>query len=164
MQLIGNNEKNNYFKIDRYLVLIHIFLLTVSYIISYHYPYISNSSKNLILLLFIFITVCELIPALFITALVLTHLDKKSKFIKTKKFFLMLLYWISSFFILSFIGTSRFFYENIIFYSSIFTFIFLASIYLSMIRIAELTKETYLFILTIISIVIIYVISQNINI
>jgi hypothetical protein len=161
---MGNNERNNYFKIDLYLILIHIFLLTVSYIISYHYPYISNSSKNLILLLFIFIAVCELIPALFITAIVLPHLDKNIKFIRTKKFFLMILYWLSSFFILTFIGISRFFYENVIFYSSIFTFIFLASIYLSMICVAKLTKETYLFILTIISIVIIYVISQNINI
>lgn len=162
MQLTDNNERKNYFKIDLYLLFIHIILLSVSYAISYHYPYISNSSKNLILLLFILIAVCELIPALFITAIVLPHLDKNIKFIKTKKFFLMILYWISSFFVLTFIGTSRFFYEHVIFYSSIFTFIFFTSIYLSMIRIAKLTKETYLSIIIIICLILICVVSMSI--
>lgn len=112
MLLTGNNKRNNYFRIDLYLLSLHIILLLISYTVSYYYPYIVNSSKNLILLLFILIAVCELIPALFITGIVLPHLDQNIKFIKTKKFFLMILYWISSFFIMTFIGSSDFFYEN----------------------------------------------------
>lgn len=150
------NEKINYFRIDFYLILIHVILLSISYIIYCLYPTEPNS-KNLILLLFLFIAVCEIIPILFIIAIVLPHLDTNIKYVKIKKIFLIILYFISSFFILTFIGISSFLNENVFIHITTYTSILFISIYFSIIRFVKLTKDQYLFIISILIIFLLFI-------
>lgn len=138
------NITKNEFCIDCYLIPTHIFLLILSFWASIQFPYISTS-KDLILLLFLLISFCGLIALLLLLVGILPELKRTYKHSRLVKFFLNLLYWISTTFILIFSGITKFLHDSPAIVTVLFTVILAGSFYFSVIRESLLDKAHYIF-------------------
>ncbi|EXE74980.1 putative membrane protein [Acinetobacter sp. 1566109] len=94
-------------------------------------------------LFFMVISILGGFAGLIILAVTLPRLDRSVRNLSVNKFILALLYWISSTIIFMLFGISKFFFNNPL-VLLVFVLVFFSSIYLSVIRLADMRKKDWL--------------------
>nr|ESK36792.1 hypothetical protein F987_03605 [Acinetobacter gyllenbergii NIPH 230] len=132
----------NYYRIDIILTIIHAALLLISWTSYTVFPFI-RTKPDMSGLFFMIISILGGMIALILLAVVLPRLDQSVSQLALKKFLFALLYWISSSIFILF-GNTLLLFNQPLPCILIFSFIFLGSIYLSVIRFAHIRKQDYL--------------------
>ncbi|OBY74324.1 hypothetical protein [Acinetobacter gyllenbergii] len=133
----------NYYRIDIILTVIHAALLLISWTSYTVFPFI-RTKPDMSGLFFMIISILGGMIALILLAVVLPRLDQSVSQLALKKFLFALLYWISSSSIFILFGNTLLLFNQPLPCILIFSFIFLGSIYLSVIRLAHIRKQDYL--------------------
>lgn len=133
----------NYYRIDIILTIIHAALLLISWTSYTVFPFI-RTKPDMSGLFFMIISILGGMIALILLAVVLPRLDQSVSQLALKKFLFALLYWISSSSIFILFGNTLLLFNQPLPCILIFSFIFLGSIYLSVIRFAHIRKQDYL--------------------
>lgn len=133
----------NYYRIDIILTVIHAALLLISWTSYTVFPFI-RTKPDMSGLFFMIISILGGMIALILLAVVLPRLDQSVSQLALKKFLFALLYWISSSIIFILFGNTLLLFNQPLPCILIFSFIFLGSIYLSVIRLAHIRKQDYL--------------------
>ena len=131
-----------FYRIDAYLVLCHTLLLVIGYGLWKLYPHI-KTKPDMSGLFFMIISILGGFAGLIMLAITLPRLDRSVRNLSVNKFILALLYWVSSTVIFVLFGISKFFFNNPLILL-IFILIFFSSIYLSVIRLADMRKKDWL--------------------
>ena len=129
----------NFYRIDAYLVLCHTLLLVIGYGLWKVYPHI-KTKPDMSGLFFMIISILGGFAGLIMLAVTLPRLDRSVRNLSVNKFILALLYWISSTIIFVLFGISKFFFNNPLVLLVLFWFF--SSVYLSVIRLADMRKKT----------------------
>ncbi|WP_332605258.1 hypothetical protein [Acinetobacter sp. ESBL14] len=136
----------NYYRIDIILTVIHAALLLISWISYTVFPFI-RTKPDMSGLFFMIISILGGMIALILLAVVLPRLDQSVSQLALKKFLFALLYWISSSIIFILFGNTLLLFNQPLPCILIFSFIFLGSIYFSVIRFAHIRKQDYFIVL-----------------
>ncbi|WP_290012427.1 hypothetical protein [Acinetobacter pittii] len=132
----------NFYRIDAYLVLCHTLLLVIGYGLWKLYPHI-KTKPDMSGLFFMIISILGGFAGLIMLAVTLPRLDRSVRNLSVNKFILALLYWISSTIIFVLFGINKFFFNNPL-VLLVFVLVFFSSIYLSVIRLADMRKKDWL--------------------
>ena len=128
-----------FYRIDAYLVLCHALLLAFGYGLWKLHPHI-QTKPDMSGLFFMIISILGCFAGLIMLAVTLPRLDCSIRNLSVNKFVLALLYWISSTAIFVLFGISKFFFNNPL-VLLIFVLLFFGSVYLSVIRLADMRKK-----------------------
>lgn len=139
----------NFYKIDVYLVLCHTVLLALSFALWKIYPHI-QTKPDMSGLFFMIISVLGGIIGLIVLAVSLPRLDRTLRHPILYKLFFAFIYWISSSVILVCVGISKFFFNEPL-VLIVFVLIFFSSLYLSIIRVADMRKKDWLILIGILA-------------
>lgn len=131
-----------FYCIDTYLVLCHALLLAFGYGLWKLHPHI-QTKLDMSGLFFMIISILGGFAGLIVLAVTLPRLDRSVHNLSVNKFVLALLYWISSTTIFVLFGISKFFFNNSLILL-IFVLLFFSSVYLSVIRLADMRKKDWL--------------------
>jgi len=136
-----------FYRIDAYLVLCHTLLMAFGYGLWKLYPHI-QTKPDMSGLFFMIISILGgfaglIMLAITLPAITLPRLDRSVRNLSVNKFILALLYWVSSTVIFVLFGISKFFFNNPL-VLLIFVLVFFSSIYLSVIRLADMRKKDWL--------------------
>lgn len=131
-----------FYRIDAYLVLCHALLLACSYGLWKLYPHIPTK-PDMSGLFFMIISILGGFAGLIVLGVTLPRLDRSVRNLSVNKFVLALLYWVSSTAIFVLFGISKFFFNNPL-VLLIFVLVFFSSVYLSVIRLANMRKKDWL--------------------
>jgi hypothetical protein len=131
-----------FYRIDTYLVLCHTLLLAFGYGLWKLYPHI-QTKPDMSGLFFMIISILGGFAGLIMLAVTLPRLDRSVRNLSVNKFILALLYWISSTTIFVLFGISKFFFNNPLILL-FFVLGFFSSVYLSVIRLADMRKKDWL--------------------
>jgi len=131
-----------FYRIDAYLILCHTLLLAFGYGLWKLYPHI-QTKPDMSGLFFMIISILGGFVGLIILAVILPRLDHSVRNLSVNKFILALLYWISSTTIFVLFGISKFFFNNPL-VLLVFVLVFFSSVYLSVIRLADMRKKDWL--------------------
>lgn len=139
---MNTSSIKNFYRIDGYLVLCHTLLMSFGYGLWKLYPHI-KTKPDMSGLFFMVISILGGFAGLIILAVTLPRLDRSVRNLSVNKFILALLYWISSTIIFMLFGISKFFFNNPL-VLLVFVLVFFSSIYLSVIRLADMRKKDWL--------------------
>ena len=128
-----------FYRIDAYLVLCHSLLMAFGYGLWKLYPHI-KTKPDMSGLFFMIISILGGFAGLIMLAITLPRLDRSVHNLSVNKFILALLYWVSSSIIFVLFGISKFFFNNPLVLLVLFWFF--SSVYLSVIRLADMRKKT----------------------
>lgn len=142
------SQSKNYYRIDIIIAAIHAALLLISWISHTRFPFI-RTKPDMSGLFFMIISILGGMIALIILAVVLPRLDHSVNQLALRKFLYALLYWISSSLIFILFSNTQWLFHLPLPCIFIFAVIFLGSIYLSIIRLADIRKQDYLILLAI---------------
>ncbi|EPP3357207.1 hypothetical protein ACUN42_001619 [Acinetobacter baumannii] len=131
-----------FYRIDAYLVLCHTLLMAFGYGLWKLYPHI-KTKPDMSGLFFMIISILGGFAGLIILAITLPRLDRSVRNLSGNKFILALMYWISSTIIFVLFGINKFFFNNPLILL-VFVLIFFSSVYLSVIRLADMRKKDWL--------------------
>lgn len=137
-----NIKVQRHFRPDVYLFIAHTLLLVFSFILWKLYPYIPNK-RDMSGLFFMIISVVEGFIGIIIIAVCLPRLDRTIRHLMLSKFVLSIIYWLSSTVIFVLFGITKFF-NNSPLVLFVFVFLFLSSLYFSIIRVADMHKKDWL--------------------
>lgn len=132
----------NFYRIDAYLVLCHALLLAFGYGLWKLHPHI-QTKPDMSGLFFMIISILVGFAGLIVLAVTLPRLDCSIRNLSMNKFVLALLYWVSSTAIFVVFGSSKFFFNNPL-VLLIFVLLFFGSVYLSVIRLADMRNKDWL--------------------
>ncbi len=135
------------YRIDLKLILIHVFLLLGSYLTYKNFAYVPEQ-KDMSALFFMIISVLGGIIGVIILAVALRRLDHSIQNLALYKFFLTFTYWISSTLIFIMLGSSKFFYNEPM-VMLVFILLFFASLYFSVLKVANMRKKDYVILIAI---------------
>lgn len=140
---MNTSSIKSFYRIDVYLVLCHALLLLISYGLWTRYPHlpIKNDMSGLF---FMIISILGGVAGLIFLSVALPRLDVTLRNLSFNKFFLALLYWISSTAIFVMFGISKFFFNSVTIIQLIFIGLFFSSIYFSIIHLADMRKKDWL--------------------
>lgn len=130
-----------FYRIDAYLVLCHALLLAFGYGLWKLHLHI-QTKLDMSGLFFMIISILGGFAGLIVLAVTLPRLDRSVRNLSVNKFVLALLYWISSTVIFVLFGISKFFFNNPL-VLLIFVLLFFGSVYLSVIRLADMRKKDW---------------------
>jgi len=119
-----------FYRIDAYLVLCHTLLIAFGYGLWKLYPHI-KTKPDMSGLFFMIISILGGFAGLIMLAITLPRLDRSVHNLSVNKFILALLYWVSSTIIFVLFGISN-------------VLVFFSSVYLSVIRLADMRKKDWL--------------------
>ncbi|ARD30658.1 hypothetical protein OTEC02_01895 [Acinetobacter lactucae] len=139
---MNTSSIKNFYRIDAYLVLCHTLLLAIGYGLWKLYPHI-KTKPDMSGLFFMIISILGGFSGLIILAITLPRLDRSVRNLSVNKFILALLYWFSSTIIFVLFGISKFFFNNPL-VLLVFVLVFFSSIYVSVIRLADMRKKDWL--------------------
>ena len=131
-----------FYRIDVYLALCHALLLAFGYGLWKLHPHIPTK-PDMSGLFFMIISILGGFAGLIVLGVTLPRLDHTVCNLSVNKFVLALLYWVSSTAIFVLFGVSKFFFNNPL-VLLIFVLLFFGSIYLSVIRLANMRKKDWL--------------------
>lgn len=131
-----------FYRIDAYLALCHALLLAFGYGLWKLHPHIPTK-PDMSGLFFMIISILGGFAGLIVLGVTLPRLDRSVRNLSVNKFVLALLYWVSSTAIFVLFGVSKFFFNNPL-VLLIFVLLFFGSIYLSVIRLANMRKKDWL--------------------
>ncbi|MGA8884949.1 MAG: hypothetical protein WB445_15365 [Acinetobacter sp.] len=131
-----------FYRIDAYLALYHALLLAFGYGLWKLHPHIPTK-PDMSGLFFMIISILGGFAGLIVLGVTLPRLDRSVRNLSVNKFVLALLYWVSSTAIFVLFGVSKFFFNNPL-VLLIFVLLFFGSIYLSVIRLANMRKKDWL--------------------
>lgn len=131
-----------FYRIDAYLVLCHTLLLAFGYGLWKLHPHIPTK-PDMSGLFFMIISILGGFAGLIVLGVTLPRLDRSVRNLSVNKFVLALLYWVSSTAIFVLFGVSKFFFNNPLILL-IFVLLFFSSVYLSIIRLADMRKKDWL--------------------
>ena len=135
-------QSKNYYRIDIILAAIHVALVFIGLASYTRFPFI-RTKPDMSGLFFMIISILGGMIALIILAVVLPRLDQSISQLALKKFLFALLYWISSSIIFILFGNTLLLFNQPLPCILIFSSIFLGSIYLSVIRFANIRRQDY---------------------
>ncbi|MGE8551565.1 MAG: hypothetical protein ACN6NN_11750 [Acinetobacter calcoaceticus] len=139
---MNSTSIKNFYRIDAYLVLCHTLLLAFGYGLWKLYPHI-QTKPDMSGLFFMIISILGGFAGLIMLAITLPRLDRSVRNLSVNKFILALLYWVSSTIIFVLFGIRKFFFNNPLILL-IFILVFFSSVYLSVIRLADMRKKDWL--------------------
>lgn len=131
-----------FYRIDACLALCHALLLAFSYGLWKLHPHI-QAKPDMSGLFFMIIAILGGFAGLIVLGVTLPRLDRSVRNLSINKFVLTLLYWLSSAVIFVLFGITKFFFNNPL-VLLIFVLVFFSSIYLSVIRLADMRKKDWL--------------------
>lgn len=131
-----------FYRIDACLALCHALLLAFSYGLWKLHPHI-QTKPDMSGLFFMIIAILGGFAGLIVLGVTLPRLDRSVRNLSINKFVLALLYWLSSAVIFVLFGITKFFFNNPL-VLLIFVLVFFSSIYLSVIRLADMRKKDWL--------------------
>lgn len=131
-----------FYRIDSYLALCHALLLAFGYGLWKLHPHIP-AKPDMSGLFFMIISILGGFAGLIVLGVTLPRLDRSVRNLSVNKFVLALLYWVSSTAIFVLFGISKFFFNNPL-VLLIFILLFFSSVYLSVIRLADMRKKDWL--------------------
>ena len=131
-----------FYRIDACLALCHALLLAFSYGLWKLHPHI-QTKPDMSGLFFMIIAILGGFAGLIVLGVTLPRLDRSVRNLSINKFVLTLLYWLSSAVIFVLFGITTFFFNNPL-VLLIFVLVFFSSIYLSVIRLADMRKKDWL--------------------
>ena len=131
-----------FYRIDACLALCHALLLAFGYGLWKLHPHIPTK-PDMSGLFFMIISILGGFAGLIVLGVTLPRLDRSIRNLSVNKFVLALLYWVSSTAIFVLFGISKFFFNNPL-VLLIFVLLFFGSIYLSVIRLADMRKKDWL--------------------
>lgn len=131
-----------FYRIDACLALCHALLLAFNYGLWKLYPHI-QTKPDMSGLFFMIIAILGGFAGLIVLGVTLPRLDRSVRNLSINKFVLALLYWLSSAVIFVLFGITKFFFNNPL-VLLIFVLVFFSSIYLSVIRLADMRKKDWL--------------------
>ena len=131
-----------FYRIDAYLVLCHTLLMAFGYGLWKLYPHI-KTKPDMSGLFFMIISILGGFAGLIMLAITLPRLDRSVHNLSVNKFILALLYWVSSTIIFVLFDISKFFFNNPL-VLLVFVLVFFSSVYLSVIRLADMRKKDWL--------------------
>ncbi len=131
-----------FYRIDACLALCHALLLAFSYGLWKLHPHI-QAKPDMSGLFFMIIAILGGFAGLIVLGVTLPRLDRSVRNLSINKFVLALLYWLSSAVIFVLFGITKFFFNNPL-VLLIFVLVFFSSIYLSVIRLADMRKKDWL--------------------
>ncbi len=131
-----------FYRIDACLALCHALLLAFSYGLWKLHPHI-QAKPDMSGLFFMIIAILGGFAGLIVLGVTLPRLDRSVRNLSVNKFVLALLYWLSSAVIFVLFGITKFFFNNPL-VLLIFVLVFFSSIYLSVIRLADMRKKDWL--------------------
>lgn len=131
-----------FYHIDACLALCHALLLAFSYGLWKLHPHI-QTKPDMSGLFFMIIAILGGFAGLIVLGVTLPRLDRSVRNLSVNKFVLALLYWLSSAVIFVLFGITKFFFNNPL-VLLIFVLVFFSSIYLSVIRLADMRKKDWL--------------------
>ena len=112
-------------------------------------------------LFFMIVSILGGFVGLIILAVTLPRLDRSVRNLSVNKFVLALLYWVSSTAIFVLFGSSKFFFNNPL-VLLIFVLLFFGSVYLSVIRLADMRKKDWLILSGILGAIVLFFFLPNI--
>ena len=131
-----------FYRIDACLALCHALLLAFSYGLWKLHPHI-QTKPDMSGLFFMIIAILGGFAGLIVLGVTLPRLDRSVRNLSVNKFVLALLYWLSSAVIFVLFGITKFFFNNPL-VLLIFVLVFFSSIYLSVIRLADMRRKDWL--------------------
>ena len=137
-----NIKVQRHYRPDAYLFIAHTLLLVFSFILWKLYPYIPNK-RDMSGLFFMIISVVGGFIGIIIIAACLPRLDRTIRHLMLSKFVLSIIYWLSSTVIFVLFGITKFF-NNSPLVLFVFVFLFLSSLYFSIIHVADMRKKDWL--------------------
>jgi len=140
--IMNATSVKKFYRIDAYLVLCHALLLAFGYGIWKLHLHI-QTKLDMSGLFFMIISILGGFAGLIVLAVTLPRLDRSVRNLSVNKFVLALLYWVSSTAIFVLFGVSKFFFNNPL-VLLIFVLLFFGSVYLSVIRLADMRKQDWL--------------------
>lgn len=137
-----NIKVQRHYRPDVYLFIAHTLLLVFSFILWKLYPYIPNK-RDMSGLFFMIISVVGGFIGIIIIAACLPRLDRTIRHLMLSKFVLSIIYWLSSTVIFVLFGITKFFNNSpLVFF--VFVFLFLSTLYFSIIHVADMRKKDWL--------------------
>ena len=136
------NIIKKFYRIDACLALCHALLLAFSYGLWKLHPHI-QAKPDMSGLFFMIIAILGGFAGLIVLGVTLPRLDRSVRNLSINKFVLALLYWLSSAVIFVLFGITKFFFNNPL-VLLIFVLVFFSSVYLSVIRLADMRKKDWL--------------------
>lgn len=149
-----------FYRIDAYIVLCHALLLAFGCGIWKLYPHLPTK-PDMSGLFFMIISILGGFVGLIVLAVTLPRLDRSVRNLSVNKFVLALLYWVSSTAIFVLFGSSKFFFNNPL-VLLIFVLLFFGSVYLSVIRLADMRKKDWLILSGILGAIVLFFFLPNI--
>jgi len=140
----------NAFRVDYYLVPLHLLALLSSYIFHLVLPH-SPNPKSMAGIFFLIVIVLGAMAGLIILGISLPRLNRQIPYFALKKFLLACGYWLSSSFIFIFMSLSKYFYDTL-FAIAFFVLFFFGSLYLSVLKSADMRFRDYLILAIIFSV------------
>ena len=140
--IMNATSVKKFYRIDAYLVLCHALLLAFGYGLWKLHLHI-QTKLDMSGLFFMIISILGGFAGQIVLAVTLPRLDRYVRNLSVNKFVLALLYWVSSTAIFVLFGVSKFFFNNPL-VLLIFVLLFFSSVYLSMIRLADMRKKDWL--------------------
>ena len=140
--IMNATSVKKFYRIDAYLVLCHALLLAFGYGLWKLHLHI-QTKLDMSGLFFMIISILGGFAGLIVLAVTLPRLDRSVRNLSVNKFVLALLYWVSSTAIFVLFGVSKFFFNNPL-VLLIFVLLFFGSVYLSVIRLADMRKQDWL--------------------
>jgi uncharacterized membrane protein len=137
-----NIKVQRHYRPDAYLFIAHTLLLVFSFILWKLYPYIPNK-RDMSGLFFMIISVVGGFIGIIIIAVCLPRLDRTIRHLMLSKFVLSIIYWLSSTVIFVLFGITKFF-NNSPLVLFVFVFLFLSTLYFSIIHVADMRKKDWL--------------------
>lgn len=131
-----------FYRIDACLALCHALLLAFSYGLWKLHPHM-QTKPDMSGLFFMIIAILGGFAGLIVLGVTLPRLDRSVRNLSINKFVLALLYWLSSAVIFVLFGITKFFFNNPL-VLLIFVLVFFSSVYLSVIRLADMRKKDWL--------------------
>lgn len=131
-----------FYRIDACLALCHALLLAFSYGLWKLHPHV-QTKPDMSGLFFMIIAILGGFAGMIVLGVTLPRLDRSVRNLSINKFVLALLYWLSSAVIFVLFGITKFFFNNPL-VLLIFVLVFFSSIYLSVIRLADMRKKDWL--------------------
>jgi len=139
---MNTSSIKKFYRIDAYLMLCHTLLLAFGYGLWKLHPHI-QTKPDMSGLFFMIISILGGFAGLIVLAVTLPRLDCSIRNLSVNKFVLALLYWVSSTAIFVLFGINKFFFNNPL-VLLIFVLLFLSSVYLSVIRLADMRNKDWL--------------------
>ncbi len=140
-------------------MLCHALLLAFGYGLWKLYPHIPTK-PDMSGLFFMIISILGGFVGLIILAVTLPRLDRSVRNLSVNKFVLALLYWVSCTAIFVLFGSSKFFFNNPL-VLLIFVLLFFGSVYLSVIRLADMRKKDWLILSGILGAIVLFFFCQS---